>query len=200
MYPPVHPNRPNRPSLFIGHQVPPTRVPRVVAVVPRVADARVCRPPCATAARVHRPPCAVAALVHRHLPIIDHAHSPLTLTGVGPPSSPAIDRSHRICVLRTADFARSRLVGDLLPQIHQVSPLHRQAAHSTMSPHIHRVTRSPPSRPTSSMGGPTPQDTLTTYEADITARRAAFQSMGVPPPQDAQRSLLRWIPFTDGNY
>jgi hypothetical protein len=96
----------NQPSLFIGHQALPGRVPRVIAVVPLIAAARVHRPPCATATRVHRSPCAAAASVRRQPPIVDHAHSPPTLSGAVPPSSLAIDLGHRICVLRMPPISR----------------------------------------------------------------------------------------------
>jgi hypothetical protein len=180
---PVRPNRPIWPNLFIRHQAPPTRVPRATAAVPRVAGVRVRRPPCVAAARVRRPPCAAAAHVCQHPPIVDHAHSSPILSGAGPPSSPAVDRGHQIRVLRATDFAWSRPVGDHLPHIHRVPSLRRQAAHSSTSPQIHRATDLRPRgrrRPWEGRrhGMCNPEDwicvALTTYKADVTARRATF--------------------------
>jgi hypothetical protein len=70
-----------------------------------------------------------------------------------------INLGHQIRVLCTTDFARSRRIGNLRPQIHWAPPLCLQAAHSTMSPKIHRVTWSLPSRPMLSIGGLMPWDT-----------------------------------------
>jgi hypothetical protein len=119
------PVRLNWPSLFIGHQAPPARVPCAAIAIPCVIAACVRRPPCAAAARVHRAPCVATTHVRRHLPILDHAHSPSILSIAGPPLSPAVDLDHRIRVLRSVDFMRSRPIGDLLPQINRASPLRR---------------------------------------------------------------------------
>jgi hypothetical protein len=100
----------------------------------------------------HHCPCSSTS------PVVNHAYSSLILSEAGPPSSPIVDLGHWIRVLRSADFTWSRPVVDLLSQIHWASPLRRQATHSTMTPQIHRATRSPPPRLTSYMGGPTPWD------------------------------------------
>jgi hypothetical protein len=132
--PHAHPMRLNWPILFIGHQALLARVPLVVATVPHATAAHVHRPLCAIAARVRRPLCTTAAHVHRDPPIVDHAHSPPILSKAGPPSSLAVDLGHQIRVLRVTNFAWSRPISDLIPQNHQAPPLHRQGAHSTMSP------------------------------------------------------------------
>jgi hypothetical protein len=54
----------------------------------------------------------------------------------------SVDLGHRIRVLHAVNSTRSRHADDLCPQIHQVSPLRCQAAHSTMSPQIHRASQS----------------------------------------------------------
>jgi hypothetical protein len=119
------PVRLNWPSLFIGHQAPPARVPCTAAAIPCITAARVCRSPCTAVARVRRPPCVATTHVRRHPPIVGHAHSPPILSRAGPPLSPDVDLDHQIRVLRSVDFMQSRPIGDLLPQIDRAPPLRR---------------------------------------------------------------------------
>jgi hypothetical protein len=88
----------------------------------------------------------------------DHRPRPLAIDAEPSRTSIITDLGHQIRVLHAANSAWSRPIGNLRPQIHWAPPLCRQAAHSTMSPQIHRATLSPPPRLMSSMGGPTPWD------------------------------------------
>jgi hypothetical protein len=164
--PRVRPNRPIRPSLFIGHQAPPARIPRVAA------------------ARVRRPPCTATAHVHRHPPIVDHAHSPPTLSRAVPPSSSAVDLGHQICADLCAAHRRFRV---------------EQACRRPSSPDPPGAT--PPS-PGRTLHHDPPGDTISALEIDVIHGRAdatgcATLRAGSAPHSESMRrtSLLGGPPY-----
>jgi hypothetical protein len=94
------------------------------------------------------------------MPIVDHAHSPPTLSGAGPPSSLVVDLGHWNCVLRTADSRGAGQSVTSFPRSTGVAPPSsgRTLHHESPDPPGDPVSAPPPPRPTSSMGGSTPWD------------------------------------------